>query len=551
MASQELSFAIKAVNEASKALKDVEGDIGKVGAAAADAEKKSGGFGKALVGIGTVAGGILAAGALSKLGGFMTSAAQAALEEEAATRRLHQTFKNYADMVGATPGTFEALNGLLNERIDIGQKLAFTDDEIRNSFNALLTATDDSTEATKRQSAAMDLSRGAGISLEAATKLLGKMTGENVEVFKKMGITIGENATEADALAEVQARFGGQAEAYAQSTAGQFEQTKIRMGELKEQIGMQLLPIMTKIGTVLVEEVVPRLEKFANYFQENIAPKIKSFWENDAKPVLKAIGEFIETVVMPKVKENFAKFQVYYETDIKPALDNIMAAIEKVVTFLKEHWGQIEPFVRPIFIAIETAAKVALGLIKVAIDLLGGDWKGAVEGMRDIWNTITDGFKDAFYAAKDQILVAVGLLTAGFAGIAGAIQGAFESAIGMIIGLINQAISAYNKLPGVPNISQIGSGSAPTSTSQYGAPTGDPNAQLPGREIFGQGVGGGGSYVDPRGATMTADDILAQRQANGGGFTVQINAPVYGVDDLIYTIDRALKRGGQAGLVPG
>jgi len=72
----------------------------------------------------------------------------------------------------------------------------------------------------------MDLARGAGIPLEVATRMLGKLNGEAVELFERMGMVLGENATEADALAAVQAKFGGQAEAYAKSTDGQFEQTR-------------------------------------------------------------------------------------------------------------------------------------------------------------------------------------------------------------------------------------------------------------------------------------------------------------------------------------
>ena len=518
----------------------------KVGQSGTTLQGKISGLGSAFGTFGAVVGGVVVGNALPKLAGFLTDAAKGAAEDQAATERLHQTFKNYADMVGAAPDTFSKLNNLLDDRIKIGQDLAFTDDQVRDSFNSLLTATDDSTEATKRQQAAFDLARGAHIDLGTATKLLGKLSADNIEVFKKMGITIGENATEADALAAVQARFGGQAEAYAQSTAGQFEQTKIRMSELKEQIGYQLLPVMTKIGTVLVEDVVPKLEAFAGYWSENIAPKIQDFWENKAKPVLKAIGEFIETVVMPVVKENFAKFQTYYDSDIKPALDNVKTAIEGVVTFLKDHWGQIEPFVRPLFIAIQTTVEVALGAIKLAIDLLGGDWKGAWQDMLQIVQDVSNGVVLIFGAAKDQVLVAVGLIKGGFEGIAGAIEGAFKAAINQIIGLINKAIDAYNKIPLAPNVPNIppvgGGGSAPPPQGPvYGPATPVEGPETPPiyeRGIFGQSSGAGGgsvdgipigpaagpggmgnpsqNYVDPRGVTLTASDILAQRAANDG-----------------------------------
>lgn len=542
--------------------KPVTDAFDKVGSSGGTLQGKISGLGGAFGTFAGVLGGVVAGNALPKLAGFFTDAAKGAAEDQAATERLHQTFRNYAEMVGATPDTFQRLNDLLDERIKIGQDLAFTDDDVRDSFNKLLTATDDSSEATKRQQAAMDLARGAHISLGDATKILSKLSGENVEVLKKMGITIGENATEADALAAVQARFGGQAEAYAKSTAGQFEQTKIRMGELKEQIGAQLLPVMTKIGTVLLEDVVPKLEQFAGYWSEHIAPKISEFWEQKAKPVLKAIGDFIETTLMPKVKENFAKFQDYYDSDINPALDNIKAAIEGVVRFLIEHWGQIEPFVRPIFIAIQTAATVALGAIKLAIDILGGDWRGAWRDMQDIAQAVFDGIVLTVGAVKDQVLVAVGLISDGWSGIANGIETAFRAAINEVIGWINKVIEAYNKIPLAPNVPTVptvggGGGSAPAPQGPvYGPATPSYGPETPGGTPYQSAVlalerasesGGMGNpsrnWQDPRGVTLTANDILNMR-ANPP--TVTFTGPVYMTDQSSAnrTMTNALRAAG-------
>ena len=89
----------------------------------------------------------------------------------------------------------------VNAAIDAGQKKAFTDDQVRDSFQQPLAATGDVNEALNRQQLAMDLSRGAGISLEAASRMVGKVTDENVQAFKRMGITIADGATEAEALA--------------------------------------------------------------------------------------------------------------------------------------------------------------------------------------------------------------------------------------------------------------------------------------------------------------------------------------------------------------
>jgi len=251
---QQLAFAVRAVNEASAVLKQVQADIDGVGDKAEQSTKKTGGLGSSLGSVGKIAGGFVIGAALTQLPGLLTGAAQAAADDEAATMRLEQSLKNYAatiddDVLGVT----RELMGDVEERIKAGQKLAFTDDEVRDSLQALLAATGDYGEATKRQAAAFDLARGAGIPLATATKMLGKLNEENIEVFKKLGIVLGENATEADALAAVQAKFGGQSKVFAESTAGQFEVAKIQMGELKEQMGSALLPVLTKLAPVAIK----------------------------------------------------------------------------------------------------------------------------------------------------------------------------------------------------------------------------------------------------------------------------------------------------------
>lgn len=224
-------------------------DVGDAG------DKASGGIGRlggALGQVAKIAGGFVVAQGLLQLPGFLSGAAQAAIEDEAATLRLEQALRN----VG---GAFDENLASVNERIAAGQKLAYGDDAVRDSFQQLLAATGDVDEALRRQALAMDFARGANIPLEQASRLLGKVTAENVEAFKRMGITIGEGATEAEAFAVIQEKFGGQAAAYAASTAGQFEQLKIRFGEMKEQLGAALLPVLLKVGNAFLA-VLPTIE---------------------------------------------------------------------------------------------------------------------------------------------------------------------------------------------------------------------------------------------------------------------------------------------------
>ncbi|RTL22337.1 MAG: hypothetical protein EKK55_14855 [Rhodocyclaceae bacterium] len=344
--------------------KPVQDAFDKVGQSSDGFSAKISGAKGALGGVAEVAGGIVAAGAVQQIGGFLIDAGKAAAEDAAATARLEQALRN-------SSGSFDENLKKVNDRIDAGQKLAFSDDDVRDSFQQLLAATGDTDEALRRQSLAMDLSRGAGISLEAASRMVGKVTDENVQAFKRMGITIQDGASEAEALAAVQAKFAGQSETYAASTAGQFEQAKIRMDELKEQLGTALLPAFTAFANVMLTKVLPAVEDFAN-------------------------------VAGPKIKEFAQNVRAYWESDIRPALDSLMAA-----------WQKLSPVIIPILEGIGTHIKDVATILKDTVSLIlaiiSGDWGRAWDDAKKLVGDFLQLFKDDMNAVKDAITAAIPL----------------------------------------------------------------------------------------------------------------------------------------------
>lgn len=501
--SQQLSFAIKAVNEASKALKDVQGDIGAIQGQAEKSGSKLSGFNSALGGVATVAGGIVAAGALSKIGGYLTNAVQGAIEDEAATKRLEQALRNAG---GAWDENLEKVNAA----IDAGAKKAFTDDQVRDSFQTLLAATGDVNTALERQQLAYDLSRGAGISLEAATKMVSKVNEESVDGFKRLGITIADGATEAEALAAVQAKFAGQADTYAQSTAGQFEQAKIRMAEVQEEIGAKLLPVVTKLGLIFLNDVVPAIEKFVS-------------------------------VAGPKVSEFATKVKGYWESDIKPALDAMKAA-----------WEKLEPAITPILNQIANVVEntvrtitLALGIV---VDLLGGDFSGAWEKAKALVEEQIRFIKESVGNLVDFIEGLVPLVLAAAQKVGGAIIDGIKAGIGAMAdlagdiattignavkGLINtQIIDPINRvlefkiaIPGAPDINvnppdipHLAVGGIVTRPTLALIAEAGPEAVVP---LSRGGAGGGfagmvvNNYITVQGSVWSLDELAYELNRRG------------------------------------
>ena len=390
-------------------------------------------MGSALGGVAKVAGGFIVAEGLMSMGGFLKDAAQAAAEDEQATARLEQALRN----VG---GSFDENVAKINDRIKVGEKLAFSDDDVRDSFQKLVASTGDVDEALSRQTLAMDFARGAGIPLAQASTLLGKVTAENVEVFKRMGITIGEGATEAEAMAVIQAKFGGQSEAYAKSTAGQFEVTKLKMGELKEQIGAQLLPVMTKMGSLLVEEVIPKIEQFAGFWEANVQPKIAAFvaW---VQPKIAEFGAIIQA--------EFVKFQGYYEKDVKPAFDNIMAAVSAVVAFIAANWPQIAAIIEPVMLQVKAVVETVMGIVQnvitLVLNVISGDWSAAWQNIQNILSLAWEFIKATVTNSMELVK---GLLAAGWALIQSLIGAAWEGIKAAVSAGIENVVRFMSELPG-------------------------------------------------------------------------------------------------------
>lgn len=373
--AQQLQFAIRAVNEAKTALKDVSNDIEGVQKAAHEAEKATGGFKGALGDVAKIAGGFVIGQGIVKAPGFLLDAAKAAAEDEAATMRLEQALRNLG-------GNFDEHLKDVNAAIDAGQKLAFSDDEIRDSYQALAAATGDHEEALRRQKAAMDLARGANIPLAQATKMLGKLNEENVEVFKKLGITLGDNANEAEALAAVQQKFGGQAEAYAKSTAGQFEILQLRIGEAKEAIGAALLPVMTTLGTVLATQIIPAFEAVATA----TGPALTAVFHG-----LQAAFGAIQPILLPLAAGIGAVAGVIVASMIPAALAWAAAEWAKVAALIASAAAFVAANAPLIAVAL------AVGLLVAGIVLLIQHWDEVVAKF-PVLGTVAEGIKAKFDA---------------------------------------------------------------------------------------------------------------------------------------------------------
>jgi hypothetical protein len=290
MANVTVNATISARDAASKNIKKVNSALGTLGKTASSIGAD---FRRVALGIAGVAAGVTA---------FTVSAIKAAASDEAATAKLTAALK-------ARGFATEAVRLAVEKQILAGQKLAFTDDEVRASIEASTRFTKNYTTAQKIQSVAMELARSTGMDLATATLQVGKaFQGNGGKLLKTLGIT-GKVVKGQAALNAILAKTKGSAAAYADTLEGSFSVVSIQAGELKEQFGAAFLPAVTKLFKGLapymdrfsgiITKLTPKLQRFADQLVTNILAKLPMLmgqFESEFPKAIIKVEQFIDKI---------------------------------------------------------------------------------------------------------------------------------------------------------------------------------------------------------------------------------------------------------------
>jgi len=178
--------------------------------------------------------GMMAAGGAIVAG--MGMAVKAANAERIGISRLEAQLKN----VGVS---YDDVKGSLEDVISATQyKTGIADDEQRIALGELVMITGDYQRSLDLMPLALDLAAAKEMDLGTAAEVVGRVAVGNTTILKRYGIELKEGATAAEALAEMQSKVGGTAEA----TRDPMKVLGAQIGDLKEAIGTALLPVVTK-----------------------------------------------------------------------------------------------------------------------------------------------------------------------------------------------------------------------------------------------------------------------------------------------------------------
>ena len=306
--SRTLKLSILAdVDQLKKSLAQANGDVD-------DSSSKMGEFSKK-AGLAFAAAGAAAAACAVKIG---VDGVKAAIEDEAAQVKLANALKS---ATGATEAQIAATE---TQILKMSLATGVSDEKLRPALQRIALSTGDLSKAQDLLSVALDVSTSTGKPLEAVANAIGKAYDGNTAALGKLGIGLSSAELKTMSFTDVQSKltdlFGGAAAANAETYAGRLDRLKVTFDEAKETIGYKLLPIIQKLVDFVVNEVVPALGKFADFFKP-----ITDAIEKNKDSFMEFIG-FLQKYVVPVLVSGIGgAFKVI--GDIAGGVINVIGAV--------------------------------------------------------------------------------------------------------------------------------------------------------------------------------------------------------------------------------
>ena len=376
----------------------------------------------ALGGLGNVARGVLTAGlaagavGVGALVAVLGSSVKAAMDAQAGQAQLAAVLKSTG---GAAGMTVDSINALAQS---ISEVTPFEDDAVVAGEAMLLTFTNIGKDVFPATTQAMvDMSQAMGTDLQGSAIMLGKALNDpvaGISALTRVGVTFTEEQKAVIAklvetgdvagaqkviLAELQKEFGGSAVAAGQTFAGQLEILKNSLGNVQEEIGMALLPILTD----LLHAVGPILTDALNWLKEAVVGNVPA-----VEGIKTGIQDFIDGPGTAIVTILGAIAKAAIEV-LGPALSGLATIAGDVVAWFITNWPTIQSTVETVFTAIQTAISTVLSVIMPIISELSTD--------------VATWFTENWPAIQSTV-----------EGVIGAVSTAIDAAVAFIMPIISQ-----------------------------------------------------------------------------------------------------------------
>jgi hypothetical protein len=472
------------------AAKQADAHISKIGGSAARMGKT---LALGFAGAGAAAGGALVVG--------LKKSVDAAKEAEVSQAKLKA-------QLHASGISYRAHAKDIDAVIQKHSRLAGVDDEdLQDAFTGLVRTTGSVSKSMHDMGLVTDIARGKHIDVTKAAELLGKVHNGNVAVLKRYGIAIDpitkaqdklkesnkkataeqiaaakatdKTATSQKAMAELQKRFGGQAEAYGKTAAGASDRFHVALENVEEKLGKGLLPILAKVtgGVAKFLEGIDSGKGVGGRFATAMSAGFNRV-KTTVQTVIAAVRGYL--------------------TRHREDIQSVIEAFKRVASFAKTTWQEtLLPIVRRTVAAIKPivqgVADLIRGIVRTISGLLSGNWSkawdGAKEAVSGAWKLIktavSTGAQNLWEIVKDLGPKLIKLLLKGLGNLGKALAtGIFEgikAAAAAVPGLaagalkgIGHAITSAIRRASARSISRSASATALVSPRSLPGPSAGP-----------------------------------------------------------------------------
>jgi hypothetical protein len=279
---------------------------------------------------------------------------KSAVEDEASQKQLAEALKNTTNATDAQIAS--------TEKYITKQQLAFgvADTKLRPALANLARATGDVGKAQELTNLAMDIAAATGKDLEPISLALSKAYNGNLGALTRLGVPLDANIIKTKdfnaAQDELSRLFGGAAKANTETYAGQLAIVTERFAEMKESIGVALLPTMK----LLLEEVNKVAKGFSGEDPQglsNRARELAGTFEGDGayslgyslRAVSDAFTRLFDEIASPDAATGVStleKLASAMET-FANAIDSVTNAYRNYMTFYDKVPSALKNFMNP------------------------------------------------------------------------------------------------------------------------------------------------------------------------------------------------------------
>ena len=429
--------------------------------------------------------------AASKLKDYANECVTAAKAQIEAETKLQTVLENVESIQIRGPNAaMEAANNLKNVATEIQQAGVIGDEVLLSGMQQLATfQLDDDLISTLSTGMADLLAQQKGLSASqsdavSVANMIGKVMSGSTSALSRVGITFtdaqeqmlktGDATQRAATLAEVlQQNVGGVNQALAQTDQGKLQQAENTIGDMKEQIGMKLLPIIANVASKAVPLLGQDFDKIGGVI-DKISPHVEGMFDfifsaaKQMSPVIESIGQKISQGIggqLPSITSLLQGAFGFIQQIAPPimtvigvigqALSPIVAALSNVAQMLLPKIASLVQSLGPLFQALSPILQFVGAGVASLFESAGsiiGDFIGVIENIVNILTGIIDFVTNVFTGNWEGAWESIKSI---FSNVWGAIKGVAHAALTAVVSPINAIIGGINKVSGAVGIPAI------------------------------------------------------------------------------------------------